>query len=37
MDPLSYVKFGLVIHAWYNKGRGMCYPVCGQEPLLQIG
>ena len=18
-----------VLHDWYNKGRGMCYPVCG--------
>ena len=31
VDPLSY---------WCNKGRGMCYPVCGmvhiKEPLLLI-
>ena len=30
-----------VIHDWCNKGRGMCYPVCGmmhiKEPLLLIG
>ena len=29
------------LHDWYNKGRGMCYPVCGmvhiKEPLLLIG
>ena len=31
----------LVLHDWCNKGRGMCYPVCGmvhvKEPLLLIG
>ena len=30
----------LVLHNWCNKGRGMCYPVCGmvhiKEPLLLI-
>ena len=30
-----------VLHNWCNKGRGMCYPVCGmvhiKEPLLLIG
>ena len=26
-DPLSYVSFQPVIHDWYNKGRGMYYPV----------
>ena len=30
-----------VLHDWYNKTRGMCYPVCGmvhiKEPLLLIG
>ena len=34
VDPLSY------FHDWCNKGRGMCYPVCGmvhiKEPLLLI-
>ena len=29
-----------VIHDWCNKGRGMCYPICGmvhiKEPLLLI-
>ena len=28
------------VHDWCNKGRGMCYPVCGtvhiKEPLLLI-
>ena len=30
-----------VLHDWCNKGRGMCYHVCGmmhiKEPLLLIG
>ena len=25
----------LFLHNWYNKDRGMCYPIC--EPLLLIG
>ena len=29
MDPLSYLSFQPVLHDWCNKGRGMCYPVCG--------
>ena len=37
VDPLSYFSF----HDWCNKGRGMCYPVCGmmhiKELLLLIG
>ena len=41
VDPLSYFSFQPVIHDWCNKGRGMCYPVCGmvhiKEPLLLIG
>ena len=40
-DPLSYFSFQPVLHYWCNKGRGMCYPVCGmvhiKEPLLLIG
>ena len=39
--PLSYFSFQPVLHDWYNKGRGMCYPVCGmlhiKEPTLLIG
>ena len=27
--PLSYFSFQPVLHDWCNKGRGMCYPVCG--------
>ena len=40
VDPLSYFSFQPVLHDWCNKGRGMCYPVCGmvhiKEPLLSI-
>ena len=40
VDPLSYFSFQSVFHDWCNKGRGMCYPVCGmvhiKEPLLLI-
>ena len=36
----SYFSFQPVLHDWCNKGRGMCYPVCGmvhiKEPLLLI-
>ena len=35
-----YFSFQPVFHNWGNKGRGMCYPVCGmvhiKEPLLLI-
>ena len=38
---LSYFSFQPVLHDWCNKGRGICYPVCGmvhiKEPLLLIG
>ena len=38
---MSYFSFQPVLHDWCNKGRGMCYPVCGmvhiKEPLLLIG
>ena len=39
MDPLRYFSFQPVLHDWCNKGRGMCYPVCGMvhiKPLLLI-
>ena len=29
VDPLSYFSFQPVLRDWCNKGRGMCYPVCG--------
>ena len=38
VDPLSYFLFQPVLHNCYNKGCGICYPVCGivhiKEPLL---
>ena len=41
VHPLSYFSFQPVLHDWYTKGCGMCYPVCGmvhiKEPLLLIG
>ena len=41
VNPLNYFSFQPVLHDWCNKGRGMCYPVCGmvhiKEPLLLIG
>ena len=41
VDPLSHFSFQPVHHNWFNKGRGMCYPVCGmmhiKEPLLLLG
>ena len=41
VDPLSYFSFQPVLHDWCNKGRGICYPVCGmvhiKEPLLLNG
>ena len=41
VDPLSYFSFQPVLHDWCNKGRNMCYPVCGmmhiKEPLLLFG
>jgi len=37
---VSYFSFQPVLHNWCNKGRGMCYPVCGmahiKHPLLPI-
>ena len=40
VDTLRYFSVQSVLHDWYNKGRGMCYPLCGmvyiKEPLLLI-
>ena len=40
MFSLSYSSFQAVLHDWYNKDRGVCYPVWGlvhiNEPLLKI-
>ena len=41
VDPMSYFSVQPVPHDWCNKGRGMCYHVCGimhiKEHLLLIG
>ena len=41
VDPLSYFSVQPVLHDWFNKGRGMYYPVYGivhiKEHLLVIG
>ena len=41
IDPSRGGPTELLLHDWCNKGRGMCYPVCGmvhiKEPLLLIG
>ena len=29
VESLSYFSFQPGLHDWCNKGRGMCYPVCG--------
>ena len=29
VDPMSYFSFQPVLHDWCNKGRDMCYHVCG--------
>ena len=41
-EPIElFLSLQPVLHDWCNKGRGMCYPVCGmvhiKEPLLLIG
>ena len=39
--PLGLFSFQPVLLDWFNKGRGMYYPLCGmmhiKEPLLLIG
>ena len=35
LDPLSYFSFQPVLHDWCNKGRGMCYPVCGMVHIKE--
>ena len=38
--PIEYLSFQPVLHNWCNKGRGMCFLVCGmvhiKEPLLHM-
>ena len=29
VNRFNYFSFQTVLHDWCNKGRGMCYPVCG--------
>ena len=40
-EPIELFLVPASAHDWCNKGRGMCYPVCGmvhiKEPLLLIG
>ena len=40
LNDYQYFSFQPVLHDWCNKGRGMCYPVCGmvhiKEPLLLL-
>ena len=35
VDPLSYLSFQPVLHDWCNKGRGMCYLVCGMVHIKE--
>ena len=35
VDPLSYFSLQPVLHDWCNKGRGMCYPVCGMVHIKE--
>ena len=35
MDTLRYFSFQPVLHNWCNKGRGMCYHVCGMVNIKQ--
>ena len=41
LHGVNYFLFQPVLHNWFNKGHGMCYPVCGmvhiKELLLLIG
>ena len=34
VDPLSYFSFQPVLHDWCNKGRDMCYPLCGMVHII---
>ena len=36
VDPLSYFSFQAVLHNWCNKGRGMCYSVCGMTHIKEF-
>ena len=36
VDPLDNFSFQPVFRDWYNKGRGMCYPLCGMIFIKQL-
>ena len=36
VNPLSYFSFQPVLYYWCNKGRGMCYPVCGMMHIKEL-
>ena len=36
VNPLSYFTFQPVLHDWCNKGRGMCYTVCGMVHIKEL-
>ena len=36
VDSLSYVSFQPDPRDWCNKGRGMCYPVCGMVHIKRV-
>ena len=36
VNPLSYFSFQPVLHDWYNKGHGMCYPVCVTDQTASL-
>ena len=35
-DTVSCLSIQPVLHDWYNKGHGMCYPVCGMVHISFI-
>ena len=35
VEPLSYLSFHAVFHDLYDKGRGMCYPICEMMHIKQ--
>ena len=36
VDSLDNFSFQPVFRDWYNKGRGMCYPLCGMIFIKQL-
>ena len=35
ISQTGYFSFQPVLHDWCNKGRGMCYPVCGMVHIKE--